>query len=122
MRFEKSIEIDASQQRVWDVLSDLEESIDSYTKTQDTHNPQQLDHIANEAMRVVKDQVGDRADTNAISNFVRKHKPDVLLYLPPTLELGKVLGNNNLDDRTGKMEGPISNLLHSVEKVFNSPD
>jgi hypothetical protein len=51
---------------------------------------------------------------------VARNKPDTLLYLPPSLDLGTIFKNNNLDDRTGKMEGPISSLMHSVEKAFNT--
>lgn len=51
--------------------------------------------------------------------IVAQNKPDILMYLPPSLELGTILRNNNLDDRTGKMEGPVSSLMHKMEKTFN---
>lgn len=96
------------------------EHIDNYSKFPDKHNKQQLEHIASESMRVVKESIGTGASESAIRNFISKNKPDTLLYLPPSLEMGKILKNNNLDDRTGKMEGPISSLMHGVEKAFNT--
>jgi len=94
--------------------------IEIYSKVQDKHIAQQLDHIATESLRVVKEGIGDATDENHIRNFVAKNKPDTLLYLPPSLELGTILKNNNLDDRTGKMEGPVSTFMRKVEKAFNT--
>jgi hypothetical protein len=91
-----------------------------YSKIQDKHSLQQLEHIASESMRVLKEKIGVEASENAIRNFVSRNKPDTLLYLPPSLELGIILENNNLDDRTSKMEGPISTFVHHVEKIFNT--
>jgi hypothetical protein len=98
------------------------ERINIYSKFPDKHSVQQLEHIASESMRVVKENIGEPPIESKIRNFVAKHKPETLLYLPPSLELGSILQNNNLDDRTGKMEGPISSFMHSVEKAFNSSD
>jgi hypothetical protein len=94
--------------------------IEIYSKVQDKHIAQQLEHIATESLRVVKEGIGDTTDENHVRNFIAKNKPDTLLYLPPSLELGTILKNNNLDDRTGKMEGPVSTFMHKVEKTFNT--
>jgi hypothetical protein len=94
--------------------------IAEYSKNNDQHSVQQLEHIASESLRVLKDSLGNKTDENSIRSFVSKNKPDILLYLPPSLELGKVFQNNNLDDRTGKMEGPVSSFMRNVEKAFNS--
>jgi hypothetical protein len=94
--------------------------IAEYSKINDQHSVQQLEHIASESLRVLKESLGYKTDEGSIRRFVSKNKPDTLLYLPPSLELGKVLQNNNLDDRTGKMEGPVSSLMRNMEKAFNS--
>jgi hypothetical protein len=94
--------------------------ISEYSKNNDQHDVQQLEHIASESLRVLKDVLGNKTDEASIRSFVAKNKPDTLLYLPPSLELGKVFQNNNLDDRTGKMEGPVSSFMRNVEKAFNS--
>ena len=94
--------------------------ISEYSKNNDQHDVQQLEHIASESLRVLKEALGNKTDEASIRNFVSKNKPDTLVYLPPSLELGKVFQNNNLDDRTGKMEGPVSSLMRNVEKAFNT--
>jgi hypothetical protein len=98
----------------------LVQQIENYSKFRDKHIAQQLEHIASESLRVVKEGIGDKADENHVRNFVSKNKPEALLYLPPSLDLGTLLKNNNLDDRTGKMEGPVSTFMRKVEKAFNT--
>jgi hypothetical protein len=93
-----------------------------YSKVKDEHSVQELEHIASESIRVVKEKIGAGASEHTVRNFVSANKPDTLLYLPPSLELGSILQNNNLDDRTGKMEGPVSNLVRHVEKIFNTTE
>jgi hypothetical protein len=98
----------------------LIQQVENYSKVRDKHIAQQLEHIASESLRVVKEGIGEPADEAQVRKFVAKNKPETLLYLPPSLELGTLLKNNNLDDRTGKMEGPVSTFLRSVEKAFNT--
>jgi hypothetical protein len=98
----------------------LVKRIDEYSKFRDKHSAQQLEHIACECVRVIKLHLGERPNETTVRNFVAKNKPDTLLYLPPSLDLGSILKNNNLDDRTGKMEGPVSSFMRTVEKAFNT--
>ncbi len=96
------------------------EQIAVYSKIRDKHILQELEHIASESVRVVKDSLGVDPSEHTIRRFVSANKGEVLLYLPPSLELGTILNNNNLDDRTGKMEGPVSSFMHRLEKTFNT--
>jgi hypothetical protein len=93
--------------------------IKQYSKNQDKHSIQELEHIALESVRVIRENLGEKPGESSIRHFVASNKPDTLLYLPPSMELGTMLHNNNLDDRTGKMEGPVSSFMHKVEKTFN---
>jgi hypothetical protein len=94
--------------------------IESYSKVRDQHISQELEHIAAESVRVVKESLGVNPSENTIRRFVSENKREVLLYLPPSLDLGSILKNNNLDDRTGKMEGPVSSFMHRLENTFNT--
>jgi hypothetical protein len=94
--------------------------ISKYSKSLDKNSDQELEHIAAESIRVVGENIRDISDRNSVRKYVADHKPDTLLYLPPALQLGRILNNNNLDDRTGKMEGPVSSFMHTIEKTFNS--
>jgi hypothetical protein len=59
------------------------------------------------------------ADTK---QFIEKEKNIALLYLPAKLKLGEMLGDDSIDDRTHKMEGPISNMMKSLGHSFDSPE
>src|SRR3982751_45081 len=60
--------------------------VENYAKTNDKHIAQQLEHIAAESLRVVKECAGDSPDHSHVRTFVAKNKPDALLFLPPSLE------------------------------------
>ncbi|HEY4153962.1 MAG TPA: hypothetical protein VGM24_00990 [Puia sp.] len=96
------------------------EIVSVYCLTTDQNVKQEMEHIASESVRVVRDHVADLTSEDSIAAFVSQHKHEVLLYLPASLQLGSILGNDNLDDRTNKMEGPVSGLMHRIEKQFNS--
>jgi hypothetical protein len=83
-----------------------------YTKTE-------IMHIANEAIRIVRDSLDGAKDQEAIYHYAAEQKNESLLYLPAMLHLGDLVNNNLLDDRTHQMEGPISSLMHSIENKFN---
>jgi hypothetical protein len=93
--------------------------IEQYSKNRDKHSSQELEHIATESLRVIRKNLGENPNESSIRHFVSANKKDILLYLPPSLDLGTILHNNNLDDRTGKMEGPVSSFMHKLEKTFN---
>jgi hypothetical protein len=99
---------------------DVVRQIEEYSKNRDKNSLQELEHIASESLRVIRDSLGVNPSESSIRRFVANNKRDTLLYLPPSLDLGTLLHNNNLDDRTGKMEGPVSSFMHFVENTFNS--
>jgi hypothetical protein len=82
----------------------------------------EMEHIATEAARLIKGSIEANGGSTTIKDFSIAHKDEALLYLPAALQLGELLGNNSLDDRTHKMEGPISSLMHKFEKQFSGAD
>ncbi len=98
------------------------DAIGTYAGNSGSTVKQEMEHIASESVRVVRDGIPDLTKEDSIAAFVAKHKREVLSFLPASLQLGSVLGNNNLDDRTNKMDGPISGLMHKLENTFNSSE
>lgn len=82
---------------------------------------EKLNRIAKEAVRLVRENVttGDILD---IKKVLADTRNDVLPYLPEDLQMGSVLHDNTLDDRTNKMEGPISSLMHAIGGSFSGSD
>lgn len=44
---------------------------------------------------------------------------EALSFLPAAVPVGKLMDDDTLDDQTHKMEGPLSNLAHSIGNVFS---
>jgi hypothetical protein len=53
-----------------------------------------------------------------IQTILAGQRHNILSYLPPDLHLGTAMNDRSLDDRTNKMEGPMSNLVHFIENIF----
>lgn len=62
------------------------------------------------------------ANITAVKDLLAGQRNTVLPYLPAEMQLGKLLDDSTLDDRTNKMEGPISNLMHSIGNIFSTSD
>jgi hypothetical protein len=100
---------------------DAIEIIASYSK-QSNENPLDKMHtIANEAVKITKETVGENGTIMDVKQFFKQQKNNILLYLLPTLKIGELLNDNTLDDNTNKMEGPISSLMHNLGNLFASP-
>jgi hypothetical protein len=99
-------------------LNDIIERIAAYAGTSASSAKGELEHMADEAVRLLKKNIVVEDDMSALKKFSMEHKNDALAYLPGVLQTGEILGNNSLDDRTHKMDGPISSLMHSIEKIF----
>jgi len=80
-----------------------------------------LNSIAKEAIRVVREQViaGEVMD---VKNLLAGSRNDVLPYLPASMQIGSLLNDTTLDDRTNKMEGPVSSLMHAIGGSFSGSD
>ncbi len=54
--------------------------------------------------------------------FMKNQRGNILHYLPAALQIGGLLDDSTLDDHTNKMDGPVSGLMHSIEKVFSGEE
>lgn len=57
------------------------------------------------------------ADT--ISTYFKTNRNEILHILPAPLQLGSLLEDDTIDDSTHKMDGPVSGMMHAIEKVFS---
>jgi hypothetical protein len=80
-----------------------------------------LNIIATEAIAIATNQLPPDAGIAEVKQFFEAQKNDIVLYLPPSLQIGKYLNNNSIDDGTTKMEGPMSSLITSIGNIFSSP-
>jgi hypothetical protein len=88
-------------------------SLDSLT----AHNA--FNEAASETTRLIREEVKNDNSNLAIQQLVESQRNLFLPYLSDALQVGLLLGDGPIDDRTNKMEGPISSLMHSIESGFN---
>lgn len=58
----------------------------------------------------------------AVKDFLASQRKNILPYLPGALQLGHLLDDDTLDDRTNKMEGPVSSLMQNIASGFSKAD
>ena len=93
-----------------------------YTNNTTEFTSMQMEKIAREAVRLVRENIKGNTTDNAVTLFLSDQRQNILTCLPAELQIGEVLNDNTLDDRTHKMEGPISGAMHWVEKLFSGSD
>ena len=81
----------------------------------------EIELAATEAAALIKTNAGGTATASAdnVISYLKNQRNNILHYLPAALQLGALLEDDTLDDHTHKMDGPISGLMHSIEKVFS---
>ncbi|MEI9910388.1 MAG: hypothetical protein WDO71_12415 [Bacteroidota bacterium] len=96
-------------------------TISAYAKQSDQDPVAKMNAIAKEAVKVVKANLPVTAGSKEVKLFFSHQKSNILLYLPAELNMGELLHDTTLDDKTNKMEGPISSLMQSIGGAFSKP-
>jgi len=76
-----------------------------------------MENISDEAVKIIKDNVKTQ-DAEKLRSFMNSQRHSVLSHLPAALNMGDVLNEGTFDDRTNKMEGPVSGFLHRIENII----
>lgn len=104
-----------------DHLRDAVEKVKAYTDGDPVHSTSKMNSIANEAIKVTKENLPANAGIKEAKAFFLNQRNNILPYLPPELKLGDLLNDNTIDDNVNKMEGPISSLMKSIGSAFSNP-
>ncbi len=76
--------------------------------------------LTSETSRYYQQQLQPAGDAEKLQVFFGSQREAILNKLPPDLQLGELMNDNTLDDKTNKMTGPASGLAHSIENIFSS--
>ena len=76
-----------------------------------------MENISTEAVKIVRDVV-KTPDSEKLRSFMNSQRHSILSHLPAAMKLGDVLNEETFDDRTNKMEGPVSSFLHRIEDII----
>jgi hypothetical protein len=80
-----------------------------------------MTQTANNVVNILKEDLPN-TDGKTIKKYFTEQRNDILKHLPADIEIGNILNDNTMDDRTNKMSGPVSGLMHTIEKTFASTD
>ena len=102
-----------------DEKSNIIKSVSNYSGVSETYAESEMKNTVSSIKDVlIKENISE--DGVAVSNFFTDQRSNILKHLPVELNMGKLMNDSSIDDRTNKMEGPMSGLMHTIEKVFSS--
>lgn len=81
-----------------------------------------MQKVADAAIDLIYDNAGDHPAKDKVKAYLASQRHNILAYLPAELEMGKLLSDETLDDRTNKMEGPVSSFLHWIQDIMSPQD
>ena len=96
----------------------LVEKVAAYAGVSANQAESHLENIADESIKLVRETVAS-AEPQKLKQFMNDQRHHILVYLPASLNLGDLLKDETLDDRTNKMEGPVSNVMHKIENKLS---
>jgi len=76
-----------------------------------------MEKITEESVSVVRQNVKN-ADAEKLRSYMNSQRHGILNHLPAALKMGDLLNEENFDDRTNKMEGPVSSFMHKIENLL----
>ncbi len=95
--------------------------IAEYSVTSPAAASAEIEMAGFEAAVIIRANAGGTKTATAddVITYMKDQRNKILQYLPAALQLGALLDDDTLDDHTHKMDGPISGLMHSIEKAFS---
>ena len=81
-----------------------------------------MENIADESVNSLKASAGSKQSIEGIRSYMKNQRHHILVYLPAAMHMGDILNDESLDDRTNKMEGPVSGFMHRVENLLSKGD
>ncbi len=94
-------------------------AVSEYSKTNPDEARNAMDKTVVAIKKVLQENLKDLNGTT-VMNFFADQRSNILKHLPAELHAGELLNDSAVDDRTNKMEGPMSGMMHTIEKIFSS--
>ncbi len=97
---------------------DVVDKVADYAHTTHQEALNELEKVSHNAIEVLNENLTTK-DAITVKNLLGMQVNTLKKYLPGALQIGKVLHDNTLDDRTNKMSGPMSNHMHWLENLLS---
>jgi hypothetical protein len=106
------------------ILGDTREEaikkVADYAHTPVEKAEQKMEIVAKESIRIIRES--QPVAINDVKNILLIQKNMILTHLPAALEMGYLLNDETIDDRTNKMEGPVSTFMKNLGSVFSTSE
>ena len=94
----------------------------SWTGNTAEYTAAKMEVIAWEALANIRKNLSADPTPTSVKTFLANQRHNILVHLPASLQIGEVFQDDTIDDRSHKMEGPVSSSMHWIEKLFPSTD
>ncbi len=101
---------------------EMKERLAAYSGTTEDFVQTHFNMVAAEAAKVLRENASGADTKKSIRDIAGSQRDNILPYLPAQLRAGLLLDDNTLDDRTNKMEGPVSTIMHKIETAFTGQE
>lgn len=95
------------------------QKIAEYSGASTEETEAEMERIAGVAIAIFQDKFSDKASQKDIADYLGSQRNNFLTRLPASMQFGELLGDDTIDDRTHKMQGPISSLVHKIQDSFS---
>ena len=102
-----------------DQKDNIVKSVANYAGTSESNAFTQMHQAADAIHKYVVGNLKHQ-DAASLMNYFTSQRTKILTQLPADLKMGELLNDSTIDDKTNKMEGPMSGLMHGIEKLFSS--
>jgi hypothetical protein len=93
--------------------------IAQYAGISEQETAAEMEKITDVSISEVLKETGSDPTPEKMRSYLSSQRHTILTHLPAALQLGSLLQDDSLDDRTNKMEGPVSNTMHFIENLFS---
>ncbi len=102
--------------------NEMKQRLAAYSGTTQDFVQTHFNMVAAEAANVLRENAKGTDVKKSIRDIAGAQRDFILPYLPAELGAGLLLKDDTLDDRTNKMEGPVSSVMHKIESIFNGQE
>lgn len=97
--------------------NDAIQKVADYSGVNTDESRRHMENISDAAVKIVRGLV-KTPDSEKLRSFMNSQRHSILSHLPAAMKMGDVLNEETFDDRTNKMEGPVSSFLHRIEDII----
>lgn len=94
----------------------------NYSGTTEAFVQTHFNMVAAETVKVLRENATGDDRRTAIRSLAGSQRDLILPYLPAELKTGILLDDDTMDDRTNKMQGPVSTFMHKIETALTGQE